>query len=145
MKKGIIVFAAVIALGLTVGCGKKSKVLECTRTETQSGMEMKGTEKITFNGDSVKSYKAEFSVVLDEKYKSYKSLFVTSIESQFKSYSNIDGVKVETKDDDDTIKIVITADVPKMKEADLKKLDLAKKASYSKTKKDRVSSGYKCK
>lgn len=145
MKKSLIVFVSVIALGLTVGCGSKTKVLKCTRTENQSGMEMKETEKITFNGSTVKNYEAEFSVVLDEKYKSYKSLFTTSIESQFKSYNDIDGVTVETKDDNDTIKIVITANVPKMKEADLKKLDLTKKASYDKTKKDRISSGYECK
>lgn len=145
MKKSIIVLSSILVLGLATGCGGSKKVLECTKTETESGMEMKGTEKITFNGDTVEDYKAEFNVTLEEEYKEYKSTFISVFEAQFKEYDDLDGVTVDTKETDDGIKVTITADVPKMKEDDLKTLDLAKKASYSETKKDRVNDGYKCK
>ena len=144
MKKAIIALSSVIALVLFTGCGK-SKVLECSLTQSATGYKMVGTEKITFKGNDVKDYSAEFVMELDEKYLTYKSTFVSAFKTQMNQYKGIDGVELNTKETDDGVKVTMKANVQKMTDDGLKKFDLKKKASYSATKTAREKSGYKCK
>lgn len=144
MKKTLIVFTAVVSLALFTGC-KKNKVLECSMTESETGYSMKGTEKITFKGNSVEDYSATFTLELDDDYVAYKDMVVSAFEKQMDRYKNIDGVKLNTETTDTGVKVTMSADVQKMDDSGLKSLELSKKASYDATKKDRENSGYKCK
>ena len=146
MKKSLIVFAAVVALGLTVGCGKKSKVLECTKTEERSGVSLKQTIKANFKGNDVESITIDMDAVLPEAYASYKSIYKTAFESEFKKYSDLKGVEVKISDAKDGVNIKLTADLKKMDKDAKDKLDIVDtKASYSKSVKEFEAEGYKCK
>lgn len=144
MKKVIITLSAVIALVLCTGCGK-NKVLKCTLKQDSMGFTMTGTEKITFKGNVVEDYKADFVMELDESYLTYKSTFVTEFKNQMSQYEGIDGVKLTTKETDNGVEVSMTADVQNMSDDGLNKFKLNKKASYDATKKDRENNGYECK
>lgn len=144
MKKTLIVLSSIIALSLFTGC-KKSKVLECTLSQGETGYSMKGTEKITFKGSSVEDYSAIFTLELDDDYVAYKDMIVASFESQMDQYKNIKGVDLKTEKTDNGVKVTMTADVQNMSGSGLKSLELSKKASYDATKKDREKNGYNCK
>lgn len=144
MKKNLFFAFLISAVVVCSGCSKQ-KVLDCTRTEDETGATLKENEKVTFKGTSVVDYEASIDVVIDEKYKSYKSTFVSYIEKEYKEYEEIKGVTLKTKETDDGVKISLKADVQKMADKDLKTLDLEKKADYNKTKDARKKAGFTCK
>ncbi len=144
MKKSVFLVFLISIMLVCAGCSK-TKVLTCTKTEDETGATLKETEKIKFNGSKVEDYEATIDVVIDEKYKSYKSTFVSYIEKGYKEYDEIKGVTLTTKETDDGVKITLKADVQKMSDTNLKKLDLEKKASYDKTKDARKKAGFTCK
>ena len=146
MKKGIIAFAAVIALGLTVGCGSKSKTLECTKSEDQSGVSLKQTVKANFKGNNVEKMTIDMDAKLPEAYKSYKSTYIKAFESSFASYKKLKGVTVKVSETSDGVNIKLTADLKKMDDDAKDKLDIVDtKASYNKSIKELEGEGYKCK
>lgn len=145
MKKSLGLLLAVVMIGCSVGCGSK-KVLTCTKTEKESGMEMSQKIKATFNGNNVKEVEVTVDAKLSDEYKSYKSLFMSSLESSFESYKDLKGVSVKTSDKNDTITVTLKADLTKMDKDAKKKLDVVDtKASYKDSKKDLEKDGYTCK
>lgn len=146
MKKSLIVFVSVIALGLTVGCGSKKKTLECTMSKAQSGITLKQTIKANFNGNNVKDIVVDMDAVLPEAYKAYKSTYISAFESSFAAYKNLKGVDVKISESDDGVNIKLTADLSKMDKDAKDKLDIVNtKASYDKSIKELEAEGYKCK
>ena len=146
MKKRIVVLVSIIALGLTAGCGKKGKVLECTKSESQSGLTMKQTIKANFKGNNVEDITINMDAVLPEAYAAYKSTFIKTYESSFASYKKLKGVDVKVSETKDGINIKLTADLSKMDSDAKDKLDIVNtKASYSKSVKELEAEGYKCK
>ena len=57
----------------STGC-KKERVLECTKNEEQSGIQMNETVKITFKGNNVENVNSSVDAVLGDTYKNYKNL-----------------------------------------------------------------------
>ena len=146
MKRGIVVFASIIALGLTVGCGNKGKVLECTKSEDQSGITLKSTIKANFKGNNVEDMVVDMDAVLPEKYASYKSMYIKAFKSEFSKYEDLKGVDVKISETDDGVKIKLTADLNKMDKDAKDKLDIVNtKANYDKSVKELETEGYTCK
>ena len=146
MKKGIVVFASIIALGLTAGCGSKTKVLECTKTEEQSGVKLTSTIKANFNGNDVKDMTVDMDAVLPDEYSSYKSTYIKAFESSFASYKKLKGVDVKVSETKKGVNIKLTADLKKMDDDAKDKLDIVDtKANYDKSVKELETEGYTCK
>lgn len=146
MKKGIIVFASVIALGLAVGCGSKTKVLECTKSQETSGVKLTQVVKANFKGNDVKDVTIDMDAVLPEAYLAYKSTYKSQFESSFASYKNLKGVDLKVSETSKGVNIKLTADLSKMDDEAKNKLDVVDtKASYDKSIKEFESQGYKCK
>lgn len=145
MKKSLGLLLAVVMIGCSVGCGSK-KVLTCTKSEKESGMEMNQKIKATFNGNNVKEVEVTVDAKLSDEYKSYKSIFVSSLESSFEDYKDLKGVDIKTSDKDDTVSVTLKADLSKMDKNAKDKLDIVDtKASYKESKKDLEKDGYTCK
>lgn len=146
MKKGIIVFASVIALGLTAGCGSKGKVLECSKTEKQSGVELTSNVKANFKGNNVEDMTVDMDAVLPETYLAYKSTYKKAFESEFKKYADLKGIDVKISETKKGVNIKLTADLKKMDSEAKDKLDIVNtKANYKKSIEDLEKQGYKCK
>lgn len=146
MKKGIIVFVSIIALGLTAGCGSKGKVLECSKSEKQSGVELKSTIKANFKGNNVKDITVDMDAVLPKEYLSYKSTYIKAFQSEFKKYDDLKGINVKISESDNGVNIKLTADLDKMDDTAKDKLDIVDtKASYDKSIKELETEGYTCK
>ncbi len=146
MKKSIIVLSAVLVLGLATACGSKKKTLSCTKTETESGVELKSTISANFKGNEVSDMTVNMDAVLPEEYASYKSVYISAFESSFSSYKELKGVDVKIKETDDGVNIKLTADLSKMDDDAKDKLDIVDtKADYDKSIKELEEDGYKCK
>ncbi|MBE6160351.1 MAG: hypothetical protein E7157_04840 [Lactobacillales bacterium] len=145
MKKTLVLLATVVMIGLSTGC-KKEKVLDCSTTQEQSGIEMKQNMKATFKGNEVTDVKVTVDAVLGETYKNYKSLFVSSIESSFKKYEDLKGVDIKTTDKDDVVTVTLKADITKMDDEAKDALDIVDTTgNYEATKKALEKEGYTCK
>lgn len=146
MKKSLIVFVSVIALGLATGCGSKSKTLECSKSQSQSGIELKQVVKANFKGNEVEKVIIDMDAVLPEQYQAYKSTYLKTFESSFASYKNLKGVDLKVSETKDGVNIKMTAELSKMDDEAKNKLDVVDtKASYDKSIKDFESQGYTCK
>lgn len=145
MKKVLVLLFAVIMMNLSTGCNSK-KVLNCSMTKNQSGIEMNQNIKMTFNANNVENFTVTVDAILGEEYKNYKSLFISTLESSFERYKNLQGVDIKTTDNDNTITIALNADVNKMDDDAKKALDIVDtRGSFSETKKSLENSGYTCK
>lgn len=145
MKKTLVLVATVVMIGLSTGC-KKEKVLDCSMSQEQSGIEMKQNLKATFKGNEVTDVTVVMDAVLGEKYASYKSIFVSSLESSFKKYEDLKGVEIKTTDDDDVVTITLKADITKMDDEAKDTLDMVDTTgNYDATKKALEKEGYTCK
>ena len=130
---------------LSTGC-KKERVLECTKNEEQSGIQMNETVKITFKGNNVENVNSSVDAVLGDTYKNYKNLFITTIESQFKNYKDLKGVDIKVSDTDDTVTATLNADLNKMDDDAKNKFNIVDtKANYEKTKESLEKQNYSCK
>lgn len=145
MKKGIIIAAAIVMLGVATGCSKE-KVLNCSMTQDTTGMKMSQDVKATFKGNDVKSISLSMNVELEEAYKSYSDTIISSLDNQFKNYKDKKGVTFSTKKTDDGINVSIKADISKMDDEAKKALDIVDtKANYDESKKELEKEGYTCK
>lgn len=145
MKKTLVLLATVVMIGLSTGC-KKEKVLDCSMTQEQSGIEMKQNLKATFKGNEVTDVTVVMDAVLGEKFVSYKSMFVSSLESSFSKYEDLKGVEIKTTDNDDTVTVTLKADITKMDKESKEALDVVDtKGDYEATKKALEKEGYTCK
>lgn len=146
MKKLVVLLTSVLCVSLAVGCGGKSKVLECTKTEKQTGAKLSQKIKATFKGNEVTDMTIDMDAILDDSYKSYKSTFKSVFDSQFKKYKNLKGVDVKISETDDGVNIKLTADLTKMDKDAKDELDIVDtKANYAKSKKELEADGYNCK
>lgn len=146
MKRSLGLLLAVVMIGVSVGCGSKEKVLNCSKKEEESGISMKQNIKATFNGNDVKNVTVTVDAELGDEYKDYKSIFISSLESSFEDYKDLKGVSVDTSDKDDTITVTLKADLTKMDKDAKEKLDIVDtKASYKESKADLEKDGYTCK
>lgn len=146
MKKGLIILSSIIVLGLATGCGSKKKVLECTKTEDQSGVKLKSTITANFKGNNVEDMVVNMDAILGDSYKNYKSTYVKAFESSFSSYKDLKGVNVKISETDDGVNIKLTADLDKMDDDAKDALDIVNtKANYDQSKKDLEDDGYTCK
>ena len=145
MKKFFKISALVLAVVLVSGCGSKGKVLTCTMSEKESGMEISETVKITFESDKATKYSKVEKVVVDKKYKEYISTFAKSAENQYKAFKNEKGVtyKVTTKSNE--VKVTFDADLTKASKTVKEELSVDQKATYAETKKAATDAGFKCK
>ena len=145
MKRNSFLFLAAIMILFSTGC-KKERVLECTKNEEQSGIQMNETVKITFKGNNVENVNSSVDAVLGDTYKNYKNLFITTIESQFKNYKDLKGVDIKVSDTDDTVTATLNADLNKMDDAAKNKFNIVDtKANYEKTKESLEKQNYSCK
>lgn len=145
MKRNSFLFLAAIMILFSTGC-KKERVLECTRNEEQSGIQMNETVKITFKGNNVENVNSSVDAVLGDTYKNYKNLFITTIESQFKNYKDLKGVDIKVSDTDDTVTATLNADLNKMDDDAKNKFNIVDtKANYEKTKESLEKQNYSCK
>ena len=145
MKRNSFLFLAAIMILFSTGC-KKERVLECTKTEEQSGIQMNETVKITFKGNNVENVNSSVDAVLGDTYKNYKNLFITTIESQFKNYKDLKGVDIKVSDTDDTVTATLNADLNKMDDDAKNKFNIVDtKANYEKTKESLEKQNYSCK
>lgn len=146
MKKSLVLVAIIISLGCLSGCGNKSKVLECTMDNSQSGMKMDQTIKTTFKGKEVKSFSVNVDVEVDEQYKNYLDTIITSVESQFTNYNDKKGISVKTNKNDKGFVVTFEADLDKMDKETKEDLDMVDtKATYDEAKKEFEKEGYTCK
>ncbi len=145
MKRNSFLFLAAIMILFSTGC-KKERVLECTKNEEQSGIQMNETVKITFKGNNVENVNSSVDAVLGDTYKNYKNLFITTIESQFKNYKDLKGVDIKVSDTDDTVTATLNADLNKMDDDAKNKFNIVDtKANYEKTKESLEKQNYSCK
>ena len=145
MKKTLILLSAVVMIGLSTGC-KKEKLLDCSMTQEQSGIEMKQNLKATFKGNNVEDVTVTVDAVLGETYKSYKSLFISTLESSYKKYQDLKGVEINTTDNDDTVTVTLKADLNEMDDESKEALDIVDTTgNYEKTKESLEKEGYTCK
>lgn len=145
MKKTLVLLATVVMIGLSTGC-KKEKVLDCSMTQEQSGIEMKQNLKGTFKGNEVTDVTVTVDAVLGEELASYKSLFISSLESSFAKYKDLKGVDIKTTDKDDVVTVTLKADLTKMDDESKEALDVVDtKGNYEATKKALEKDGYTCK
>lgn len=146
MKKSLGLLLAVVMIGVSVGCGSKEKVLNCSKTEEESGISMDQKINAKFSGNNVKEVAVTVDAKLSDEYKSYKSIFMSSLESSFEDYKDLKGVSIKTSDKDDTITVTLKANLSKMDKDAKEKLDIVDtKASYEESKKDLEKDGYTCK
>ncbi len=145
MKRNSFLFLTAIMILFSTGC-KKERVLECTKNEEQSGIQMNETVKITFKGNNVENVNSSVDAVLGDTYKNYKNLFITTIESQFKNYKDLKGVDIKVSDTDDTVTATLNADLNKMDDDAKNKFNIVDtKANYEKTKESLEKQNYSCK
>lgn len=145
MKKTIALLSAIVLIGLSTGC-KKEKVLDCSISENESGIEMKQNIKANFKGNEVTNVIVTLDADLGEKYSSYKNLFVSTIKSTFKNYEDLKGVDIKTTDKDNVVTMTLTADITKMDDESKEALDIVDTTGdFEKTKESLEDEGYTCK
>lgn len=151
MKK-LKVLGIFVMLGsclLLTGCG--NKVLSCSISQEQSGLNMKQTVEVTFDGKKVSNLK----LIVDSKatsdtIKDEWKLFVNSLDSSFPD-TNKTGIKLtkENNAKNYTYQITLDIDVTKAKEKDLAEYDLDSIAdasgTYDSVKEQAEKSGFTCK
>lgn len=134
---GISVFVVTLVVVLIVLLGG-NKTLNCTRTETNSGMEMKMDATISFKSKKVSS--AKVSVVVDlGNYASYKDVFINSFKEEYEKQAK-DGIKVNITSDDSHVYINMEAS-----RDNYDVLGFVTAKDYNEAKKELEADGFTCK
>ena len=134
---GISVFVVALVVVLIVLLGG-NKTLNCTRTETNSGMEMKMDATISFKRKKASS--AKVSVVVDlGNYASYKDVFINSFEEEYEKQAK-DGIKVNITSDDSHVYINMEASSD-----NYDVLGFVTAKDYNEAKKELEADGFTCK
>ena len=134
---GISVFVVTLVVVLIVLLGG-NKTLNCTRTETNSGMEMKMDATISFKNKKVS--RAKVLVVVDlGNYASYKDVFINSFKEEYEKQAK-DGIKVNITSDDSHVYINMEAS-----RDNYDVLGFVTAKDYNEAKKELEADGFKCK
>lgn len=146
MKNKVMLCVPVLALGLlTSGCGN-TKVLECSMSEENDGMEMSQVVKATYKKDALSKVDMTMKVTVDEEYAEYMDLFTTSLTSEFKNLEDKKGVTLNSETKDNTLTFNLVADLDKMDNDAKEELDMEEDAgTYEEAKKYFEEEGYTCK
>ena len=132
MKKIFVLITTLFAVTMLTGCGEKRLV--CTKSDSESGMEMKSTVEVSYNDDdSFKSVTITTDIKVPEEYASRKSELLELFDNGEEGTT-----AVETKDG---IKVTITGDESLMNEIENDNEDV----SYDALKKAFTDEGYSCK
>ena len=146
MRKILKISGLLLVIVLVTGCGgSKEKVLTCTSSNKEAGMEIVEELNITFKSKKAVKLKKIEKLVLDDDYKTYIKQFADAASNQYASYKNEKGItyKVDTKDN----KVIITfdADFSKLSKELKKELIFDSSNDFSSTKKSLEENGFKCK
>ena len=146
MKKKFMLCVPVLALGLlTSGCGN-TKVLECTMSEDNDGMEMSQVVKATYKKDALNKVDMTMTVTVDEEYADYMDLLTSSLTSEFTELEDQQGVTMNTETKDNTLTFSLVADLDKMDAEAKEELDMEEDAgTYEEAKAYFEEEGYTCK
>lgn len=141
----ILVFVAIAYFTLF-----NAKTLECTITDSETGMDMKQTIKATFRNNSITKFGLTTTVTLDDDYKDYMDLFKDTFEEQFESefgdYKDKKGVSMDTTTSDNIFTFNLEADLTKMDEETKEILDMTDNSeTYEEVKASLKKEGYTCK
>lgn len=132
MKKIFVLITTLFAVTMLTGCGEKKLV--CTKSDSESGMEMKSTVEVSYNDDdSFKNVTITTDIKVPEEYASRKSELLELFDNGEEGTT-----AVETKDG---IKVTITGDESLMNEIENDNEDV----SYDALKKALTDEGYSCK
>lgn len=132
MKKIFVLITTLFAVTMLTGCGEKRLV--CTKSDSESGMEMKSTVEVSYNDDdSFKNVTITTDIKVPEEYASRKSELLELFDNGEEGTT-----AVETKDG---IKVTITGDESLMNEIENDNEDV----SYDALKKALTDEGYSCK
>ena len=132
MKKIFVLITTLFAVTTLTGCGEKKLV--CTKSDSESGMEMKSTVEVSYNDDdSFKNVTITTDIKVPEEYASRKSELLELFDNGEEGTT-----AVETKDG---IKVTITGDESLMNEIENDNEDV----SYDALKKALTDEGYSCK
>lgn len=132
MKKIFVLITTLFAVTMLTGCGEKRLV--CTKSDSESGMEMKSTVEVSYNDDdSFKNVTITTDIKVPEEYASRKSELLELFDNGEEGTT-----AVETKDG---IKVTITGDESLMNEIENDNEDV----SYDALKKAFTDEGYSCK
>lgn len=132
MKKIFVLITTLFAVTMLTGCGEKKLV--CTKSDSESGMEMKSTVEVSYNdNDSFKNVTITTDIKVPEEYASRKSELLELFDNGEEGTT-----AVETKDG---IKVTITGDESLMNEIENDNEDV----SYDALKKALTDEGYSCK
>ena len=132
MKKIFVLITTLFAVTMLTGCGEKKLV--CTKSDSESGMEMKSTVEVSYNDDdSFKNVTITTDIKVPEEYASRKSELLELFDNGEEG-----ATAVETKDG---IKVTITGDESLMNEIENNNEDV----SYDALKKAFTDEGYSCK
>ena len=149
MKKIALFGFACLSCLLLAGCGSE-KVLTCSMTQEQSGLNMEQIVDITFSDDKVTNVKMTVdSDATDDTIKDNWDTFASMLDQQFPD-SDKEGIKVtkENNKDKHNYKIVIDVDVTKANDDDLAEYSLSGLAdaegTYDSVKEQAEKSGFTC-
>lgn len=143
MKNLKVVLGSLIAVILLAGCGNKEKTLECTHTESASGVD--ATQVINLKFDSKDKYTGgtfKQDMKLTEEQAANLDVYKQTLETSFKSgqYKNFD-FKI-TDNGKDTITVTMDLDVEGLKKmANQDDID----DTYKATKESFEKANYVCK
>lgn len=142
---GIIAFVAVAYFTLF-----STKTLECTMTDSETGMKMKQTMKVSFKNNSITKLGMATKITLDDEYMDYIDMLESSLEeefeTQFADYMDKKGVTMNNKTKGNVLLFELEADLTKMDEETKEELDMVGKSdSYDEVKKSFEEEGYTCK
>ncbi len=131
MKKLFVLITTLFAVTMLTGCGENKLV--CTKSDSESGMEMKSTVEVSYNDDdSFKNVTITTDIKVPEEYASRKSELLELFDNGEEGTT-----AVETKDG---IKVTITGDESLMNEIENNNEDV----SYDALKKAFTDEGYSC-
>jgi len=142
VKKFIFCFGCSLFALVLTGCG--SSTLICTKTGTEDGIENKETIKVNFKSDKPATAKMSMEMIFDEENKSYIDLTYSMLESSFDEIKR-DGLTIDTKKTDDSIKFEMNLDFEKVEKTDELDFDIDKNETMESIKEEFENDGYKCK
>lgn len=130
MKRGKLVLLSLISVLVLTGCGS-NKELNCSMTDTSSGMQIDANVVVKFDGKTVEDMNITMDVNIPEEYKSQTATMKSLYEAaEFKVEETDKGLRLSAGSDSKYFKDLNLGDT---------------KASYDDTKKQFEAAGYTCK
>lgn len=143
MKKLMMVFVLALMTFVLTGCG--TETLNCTMSQTQTGMTMNQEMNATFVNNEVTKMDIKINAELDETYATAMDQIKASIEENLKQYKE-NGGKVEVSSEGNTVEANVSLDLSKMSKDQKKALKMTDVyGTKSATLKELEKQGYTCK